>query len=113
MPALGTFVTSVTQDVFVRKVVDSVLGGNVLAMKMLANPRTWNGGVSIEIPVNLEAYSNLGSYSGFDTFATSQQNTRQRASFTPSQEYVSIIISGIQKAVNRGEAAMVDLIAAE
>lgn len=113
MPALGTFVTSVTQDRFISKVTDNVLNGNVLTMRLMRNPRTWRGGVSIEVPVNLTAYTNLGSYSGFDTFATAQQNTRQRASFTPSQIYCSIIVSGIQHAVNQGEAAQVDLIAAE
>lgn len=113
MPALGTFVTSVTQDRFVRKVMDNVLNGNVLTMRMLRNARTWRGGVSIEVPVNLTAYTNLGSYSGFDTFSTTQQNTRQRASFTPSQVYCSIIVNGIQHAVNQGDAAQIDLIAAE
>src|SRR3990167_8195725 len=113
MPALGTFVTSITQDKFLPKVIDNVTNGNVLAMRLMRQARTWRGGVSIEVPVNLSAYTNLGSYSGLDTFSTTQQNTRQRASFTPSQAYCSIIVSGIQHAVNQGEAAQVDLIAAE
>lgn len=95
------------------KVVDNVLNGNVLTMRLMSNPKTWRGGVSIEVPVNLTPYTNLGSYSGFDVLATAQQNTRQRASFTPSQTYASIIVSGIQHAANQGDAAQVDLIAAE
>lgn len=113
MPALSTFVTSVTQDKFLPQVVENALNGNVLTMKLLQNPVSWNGGVSIEVPVNLEAYNQLGSYSGADTLSTTQQNTRQRASFTPSQVYCSLAVTGIQLAVNKGDAAVIDLIAAE
>lgn len=113
MPALGNFVTTITQDRFIKKVVDNVLNGNVLAMRLMRNAKSWRGGVSIEVPVNLSAFTNLGSYSGFDAFNTAQQSTRQRASFTPSQVYASIAISGIQHATNQGEAAQVDLVSAE
>src|SRR3990167_9725872 len=113
MPALGTIVTSVTQDRFIPAAIDSVLNGNVLSMRLLRNSRTWNGGVSIEQPVHLSDITAVGSYSGFDTLSTTQENTRQRASFTPSQVYVAIPISGIQKAVNQGDAAVLDLVATE
>ena len=95
------------------KVIDNVLNGNVLTMRLMKNARQWRGGTSIEVPVNLSAYTQLGSYSGFDAFSTTQQNTRQRASFTPSQVYASVAISGIQRAVNQGEEAVIDLVAAE
>ena len=49
----------------------------------------------------------------FDTLATTQENTRQRAIFTPGQEYVSIPVSGIQVAVNKGDAAVLNLIGTE
>jgi len=113
MPALGTIVTSVTQDRFIPAAIDSVLNGNVLSMRLLRNSRTWNGGVSIEQPVHLSDITAVGSYSGFDTLSTTQENTRQRASFTPSQVYVAIPISGIQKAVNQGDAAVLNLVATE
>src|SRR3990167_8152436 len=113
MPALSSFVTTITQDRFLPKVVDSVLNGNVLTMRLLWNTRPWRGGTSIEVPVNLSAYTALGSYSGFDTFITTQQSTRQRATFVPSQVYVNLTVSGIQKAIATGDAAVVDLIATE
>jgi len=113
MPALSTFVTSITQDRFIPRVIDNVLDSNVLTMRLMRNQRTWNGGHQIVQPVNLEAYSQLGSYSGFDVLSTTHQNTRQTATFNPSQMYVSMSISGIQKATNSGDAAVVDLIATE
>jgi hypothetical protein len=118
MPALSEFVTSVTQDRFIPKIIDNILDGNVLTSRLLKNPRVWRGGVSIEVPVFLSTsaapgISALGSYSGFDTFNVTQENVKQRATFTPSQLYVSIPISGIQRAVNQGDAAVLDLIATE
>jgi len=113
MPALSTFVTSLTQDRYIPKVIENALDGNVLTMRLMRNQKTWNGGHQIVQPVNLEKYNQLGSYSGFDPLSTTQQNTRQVATFNPSQVYVSMSISGIQKAVNSGDAAVIDLIATE
>lgn len=82
-------------------------------MRLMSKARTWNGGTSIEIPINISPYTQLGSYSGFDTFSTTQQNTRVRATANPSQVYCTINLSGIQLAVNRGEEAVLDLVATE
>ena len=79
----------------------------------MSKQRAWNGGENIRIPLNLESYTQLGSYSGFDALSVTQQNTRQYAVFYPSQEYVSMSISGIQKSVNSGDAAVLDLISVE
>lgn len=113
MPALSTFVTTLAQTKLLPKVVDNVLNGNVVNMRLLRNSRTWNGGTAIEIPINIIAYTSLGSYFGFDTFNTTQQTTRVRSTFNPSQYYVTVNLSGIQLAVNRGEEAVLDLVATE
>ena len=114
MPALGTIVSSITNQRIMPNVVDNVTLGNVLLMRVMRNKtRPWNGGVQHNQPVNLTTYTAVGSFSGFDQLAVAQQNTRQNALFTPSEEYALITVSGIQKAVNKGPAAAVDLIAAE
>lgn len=113
MPALGTIVTSITQDRFIPKCVDQVLRGNVLTTRLMKNQKTWRGGSPLTLPVNISSYTQLGSYSGFDVLSTTQQNTRTTATFNPSQLYVSISIAGIQKAVNQGDAAVLDLVATE
>lgn len=113
MPALSEFVTTTTQTRLLPKAIDSVLTGNVLTMRLMREARTWMGGTSIDIAVNVEDITAVGSYSGFDTFNTTQENTRQRAIYNPSQYYVSIPISGIQRAVNQGEPAVINLIATE
>ena len=113
MPALTTFVTTTTQTRLLPKAVDSILNGNVLTMRLLKDAVSWRGGTSIDIAVNLTDITAVGSYFGFDTLSTTQENIRQRAVFTPSQYYVSIPINGIQKAVNQGEAAVINLLAEE
>ncbi len=113
MPALSTFVTTTTQSKLLPKVVENALSGNVLTMKLMDKFVTWNGGTSIDVAVNLETYNQLGSYAGADLLSTTQQNTRQRASFVPSQVYCSLTVTGIQQAINKGDAAVIDLIAAE
>jgi len=95
------------------KVVDNILDGNVLTMRLLRNATTWRGGTKIDIAVNLSDITAVGSYFGFDTLATVQENIRERASFNPSQYYVAVPISGIQKAINQGEPAVINLIAEE
>ena len=109
----GLFTTTLTQTRLLDKVIDSVLNGNVLAMRLLRQAVPWQGGTSIDIPVNLNDKTTFGSYSGFDTLSTTQENIRQRAVFPASQLFGAVVISGIQKAVNQGPAAVVNLVGQE
>ncbi len=109
----GLFTTTVTQTRLLSKVVDSVLNGNVLAMRLLRGAVPWQGGTSIDIAVNLTDKTTFGSYSGFDTLPTTQENIRHRAVFAPSQLVGTATLSGIQKAVNQGPAAIINLVGTE
>ncbi len=111
--ARGLFSSTLTQTRLLDKVIDSVLNGNVLAMRLLRQAVPWQGGTSIDIPVNLNDKTTFGSYSGFDTLSTTQENIRQRAVFPASQLFGAVVISGIQKAVNQGPAAVVNLVGQE
>ena len=111
--AFTEFVNSVTRDRYVPKVTDNVLAGNVLCMRLLANARPWGGGTQLVVPIKYQTSSAGGSYAGLDLLSTSQQNTRTRAKFDPKQNYFSVVIDGIQQAVNKGDAAILDLLATE
>jgi len=111
--AFSAFVTTVTQDKFIPKVVDNVLAGNVLCLRFLGNSRPWGSGHKLVQPIKYQSSTSGGSYSGFDTFSTTQVNTRVNAEFDPKQNYFSVVISGIQQAVNKGDAAVLDLLATE
>ena len=93
--------------------VDNVLTGNVLLERFLGNAKPWGSGHALKIPIKYQVSSSGGSYEGFDIFSTSQANTRVLASYDPEQNYFSVVISGIQQAVNKGDAAILDLLATE
>ena len=111
--AFSAFVTTVTQDKFIPKVEDNILLGNVLTLRFLSNARPWGSGHILNVPVKYQSSTSGGSYSGFDTFSTTQVNTRVLAQFDPKQNYFSVVVSGIQRAVNKGDAAVLDLLATE
>lgn len=111
--AFSAFVTTVTQDKFIPKVVDNVLAGNVMCMRFLQNSRPWGSGHKLIQPIKYQSSTSGGSYSGFDAFSTTQANTRVSAEFDPKQNYFSVVINGIQQAVNKGDAGVLDLLATE
>lgn len=67
----------------------------------------------MRIPTTIAGRTQLGSYSGGDTFGTTQEDTRQQFSINPSQYYANLTITGIQAAANRGKRAIVDLLTQE
>ena len=82
-------------------------------MRLRDKARPWSGGARLILPTTVTERSNLGSYSGFDTFITSQENVRQQFAIDPSQYYANVTVSGIQKALNKGPEGFVDLLTAE
>ncbi len=114
----GAIVDSVTNEFILPKVTDNILRGNVLAMKFLQGqkPATAWGDVSgafLAVPLKFQRSTSGGWYRGMDTFNTSQTNTRVLATFSPRQLYWSVIVSGIQQAVNQGPQRILDLLATE
>jgi len=111
--ALGNFVTSVTRDKFFPTVVDNVFQGNALFERLRSKSRPWTGGYRMTLPTTVSDRTSLGSYSGFDAFVTTQEDVRQQFILNPSEYYANVTVSGIQKAVQKGTEAVIDLIAAE
>lgn len=112
MSDFGNFIDTVTQNRLLPKVTDNILDGNVLLMRLLSNRRTASGS-ELLVPIKYQASTTGGSYSGFDTFTTSQDNTRVNATFTPRQTYQNVTLSGIQLGVNSGPEKVLDLMATE
>ena len=114
----GAIVDTVTNEYIIPKVTDNILGGNVLAMRFLQGQKpatAWGevSGVFLGVPLKYQVSTSGGWYSGWDTFVTSQKNTRVLATFSPKQLYWSVIVSGIQQAVNQGPQRILDLLATE
>jgi len=110
---LGNFVTSVTRERFFPKLIDNVFEGNRLFQRMRSKARPWTGGAQLKMTTTVSERTALGSYSGFDTFDTTQEDVRKQFTVDPSEYYANISVAGIQKALNKGPEAFIDLIAAE
>ena len=107
-----TYITSVTQDEIVPKVVDEVLNSNVLALRVLGNGKSWNG-ESLKFPIKYQKGTSGGSFSGLDTFSTAKVNTRQLLSFDPRGYYQSVVLSGMEVDVNATPAGVLNLVKVE
>lgn len=106
------FVTTITNDHIVPKVVDTILGSNVLTLRLMSNPRTWSG-ESLRIPVKVAKSTSGGSYDGYDLFSTQRVNTRQNFTFRVKGFYQSVTISGMEKGVNATKEGVLNLLATE
>ena len=112
--AVNNFVSTTTRQRFFEKAVDNVFEGNILWKMLRDSARPWTGGRQLVIPTTVSDRSQGGSYSGFDTLPTAQEDVRQLFTVDPS-EYTSapIVFSGIQLAVNKGPEAFLNLMATE
>ena len=108
----GNKVQSVTQSHIVPSVVDGILSGNVLSMRLLGNGKPW-GGEAMKRPLMYTKNTSGGSYSGFDTLSTSAVETRVLMSFDPRSHYQSVVLSNMDLAVNNTQEKVIDLLAVE
>ena len=111
--AFSDFVLSVTNQTYIKKVVDNILNGNFGLMRFLSNSRPWNGGDQVLQPIKIQKGTSNGSYAGLDTLSTAQTSDRIMAAIEPRQYYASVVVSGIQQAVNQGDGRVLDLLATE
>lgn len=112
--ALNNVVSTTTRQRFFEKAVDNAYSGNVLFERLRANARPWTGGRQLVLTTNIATRTQGGSFSGFDSLPTAQEDTRIQLTVNPS-EYSSspLTFSGIQLAVNKGPEAFLNLMATE
>ena len=107
------YIQTVTQDKIVPKIVDTILGGNIIALKFLSNGKPWSG-EQMKFPIKYQKNStSQGAFDGFDTFDTTKVNTRTKLAFNPTGYYQSIVLSGMEVDVNATEAQILDLVKVE
>lgn len=111
--ASGNFVTTATRERFFPRAVDNVFEGNILFQRLRSKARPWSGGHRLVISTTVSDRTQGGSFSGFDTLSTTQEDVRQRMTIDPSEYYWPVVFSGIQLAVNKGPEAFLNLVAEE
>jgi len=104
--------TTVTQDEILPQAIDAVLAGNFIAFRFLSNAKRWNG-VSMKKPIKIAKNELGGSFSGLDTHSTATVDTRRMLEYDVRGYEIPIAIPGMEKAVNRTPAQVINLVRIE
>ena len=91
---------------------EQIFTSRVLLWILQSSGRILNadGGVSLLEPILTDEAPNVGSYADYDVFATDPNKGFGMAEFNWRQFYGLIHISGIEQAMNMGEAAIIHLL---
>ena len=108
MAALGTRVTTTTQDKLLPKVVDTILNSNVLATRILSKASRYSG-ERMKFPVKYSKNTTGTSFSGFDTFSTSATDNRVNAEFVPKFYQMSVALPLDELSANATEEKVINL----
>ena len=108
MSALGTRVTTTTQDKLIPKVVDTILNSNVFATRVLSKAKKYSG-ERMKFPVKYQKGTAGTSFAGFDTFSTSASTTRVNLEFVPKFYEHPISLPLDELSANATEERVLDL----
>ena len=105
-------VTTITQDLIIPSAIDAILNDNFITFRVLSNAQKWVG-ETLKRPVKLVKSTLGGSFSGLDTHSTATVETRIMASTDLRGYEMPVAIPGMDKAVNKTEAQVLDLVKIE
>lgn len=108
MAALGTRVTTTTQDKLIPKLVDTILNSNVFATRMLQKAQKFSG-ERMKFPVKYAKNTTGTSFAGFDTFSTSATDNRVNLEFVPKFYQMSVALPLDELSANATEEKVLDL----
>lgn len=111
MPAFNERVLALTQDKLLPAAMDTVLGSNFLALRLiLGKAKPWTGH-KIYKAIKYKVSPTGGPFSGLDTFDTNAIVNKVRMSWDPTGYYQNVTIPGIEKAVNATSAQVTPMVA--
>lgn len=103
-------VLSLTQDYLLPKVVDNVLGSNVLSLRLIGNSKEGKG-ESIKKAIKYQSSGTATSFAGLDTFTAAGLTTKVRISYDMRGVRIPIGISGMEAVANAvTETQVTDLV---
>lgn len=106
-------VTTITQDSILTKEVDNFFGDNsFIPYRFVGNGDEWSG-TSLKIPITIGKNPHGRSFSGMATAPLGTVQTRVSMEYFLKSYRISMTIPGLDKVVNRGEEAILKLVAQE
>ena len=92
-------VIDITYQDILPSVVDQINNSNVLLAKTLSSPGTWRG-VTENQPISIANSTTGGSFSGMDQFPTAATNNTRLLTWYVAAYEQSVVVPGIEKALN-------------
>lgn len=92
-------VADITYQEILPSVVDQINNSNVLTARVLSTPETWRG-VTENQPITVANSTTGGSFAGMDTFPTAATNNTRLMTWYVAAYEQSVVVPGIEKAVN-------------
>jgi hypothetical protein len=92
-------VADITYQEILPSVVDQINNSNILMAKVLSKPGNWRG-VTENQPISVANSTTGGSFSGMDTFPTAATNNTRLLTWYVAAYEQSVVVPGIEKAVN-------------
>jgi len=108
MAQFGNRVLTTTQDVLLPKTINTILKENELCSMLLKKAKPFRG-EQLKKSIVVSKSTSGGSFSGFDPFDTSAQDTRIRLAFDPKKVYHNVTLPLDELTANEGEEAIIDL----
>jgi len=106
-------VTTLTRELIVPKVSDTVLRGNVGLLRTLGNSKPWRSGYELDFPVKFQKSTAGGIVPVGGTLDTSRTSTRIKIQFEPQRIHKPVVIDDIETAVNQGDERILELLSTE
>lgn len=92
-------VVDITYQEILPSVVDQINNSNILMAKVLSKPGTWRG-VTENQPITIANSTTGGSFAGMDTFPTAATNNTRLLTWYVAAYEQSVVVPGIEKAIN-------------
>lgn len=110
--ALGQRVETTTQTKLLPKVIDTILGANVFATRMLSSAKPWIGR-KMKKAIKYQKGVSGSSFSGMDLFSTAASETRVNLEFDPKFYEINVTIPLDELSANRTEEQVMELASLE
>jgi len=106
-------IKTVTRELLVPMVSDTILEGNVFLLRTLGNAKSWRSGYQYDIPVKYKKSTEGGIVGLGGTLDTARQETRIKLTFQPQRIHKPVVVDDIEVAVNQGDERVLELLAVE
>lgn len=104
-------VKEITYNDILPSIVDFVNNSNIFTARVTSQPKNWKG-VIVSQPITIANSTTGGSFDGLDTFDTSATNNTRSLTWYVKAYEQSVVVPGIEKAVNgNSEKQVLSLVA--